>query len=193
MRWVMCAVPLVAVGCHTGAPEGGPRENGPFPTSSGISDTHQLLPPGNSTGRANFTTTADLGLQTYLSVPVDTAFTALKKGYLSLGLEITKQDPAEHVVGNSRVVVLHKMMGRNLSAFLNCGPDAVMGWPRADHYQVIFSILSTLTARDSGHTRLVTLVTAEASDMATSASGIYCSSAGVLETALLNAAGYQPD
>jgi hypothetical protein len=132
-------------------------------------------------------------MQSYVPVSLDTAYTALKKAYLSLGLEITRQDPAAHVVGNPRVVVLHKMMGRNLSAYFNCGQDAVMGWARADHYQVIFSVVSTLSASDTARTRVVTLVTGSATDLSTSASTVNCSSTGVLETALLNAAGYQPN
>jgi hypothetical protein len=54
-------------------------------------------------------------------------------------------------------------------------------------------MVSTLTKNDAGSTRVVTLVTGMASDIATSASDVYCSSTGVLETALLNAAGYQPN
>ncbi|HZS58445.1 MAG TPA: hypothetical protein VFA43_04195 [Gemmatimonadaceae bacterium] len=138
-------------------------------------------------------TSADLGMQTYVPQPLDSAYTNLKKAYLSMGIELTTLDPASHVVGNRRVAVRTKMLGRNLSAFLNCGQDAVMGWPRADHYQVIFSVVSTLSSADAGRTRVVTLVTGEASDMASSASAVYCSSTGALESTILKAAGYQAD
>ena len=189
----MCAAALVAVGCHTGTPEGGPRDNGAFPTSSGLSKMGEALPHGNSTGRVSAFTTSDLGMLTTVPVPLDSAYSALTKAYATLGLPVTTNDPAEHTVGNRHVVVLHKMMGRNLSAFFSCGIDAVMGRQRADTYKVSFSMVSTLTKNDAGSTRVITLVTGMASDIATSASDVYCSSTGVLETALLNAAGYQPN
>jgi hypothetical protein len=190
---MMCAVALVAVGCHTGTPEGGPRDNGAFPTSSGLSKMGEPRPQGNSTGRVSAFTTSDLGMLTTVPVPLDSAYSALTKAYATLGLPVTTNDPAEHTVGNRHVVVLHKMMGRNLSAFFSCGIDAVMGRQRADTYKVSFSMVSTLTKNDAGSTRVITLVTGMASDIATSASDVYCSSTGVLETALLNAAGYQPN
>jgi hypothetical protein len=192
MRLVVCAGALGLAACASGgaAPEGGLRSNGPLPSSSTYGPQSAN---GNHNGQASGYTTSDLGMQTYVSVPLDTAYTALKKAYLSLGLEITTQDAGAHVVGNDRVSVRHKMLGRNLSAFFNCGLDAATGWPRADHYQVVFSVVSTLSNANAGRTRVVTLVTGQASDLATSASAVYCSSTGLMETTLLKTAGYQAD
>ena len=191
MRYLVSLSAIALVGCATSAPEGGPRDNGAFPTTRQVN-----MRPGavdatsNASGRASAMTSSDLGMLTNVPVPIDSAYAALTKAYASLGLPITTKDPVAHTVGNGRVVVLHKMMGRNLSAYLSCGIDPVMGRQRADTYQVIFSMVSTLMKNDSGSTRIVTLVTGQATDLATSASSVYCSSTGVLEGALLQAAGY---
>ena len=199
MRYLVCLGAIGLVGCATGAPEGGPRDNGAMPTMSGLNNGRGVggssvnQPTGNSAGRVSAFTSSDLGMLTTVPVPLDSAYNALAKAYATLGLPVTTNDPAEHTVGNRHVVVLHKMMGRKLSAYFSCGIDAVMGWQRADSYKVSFSMVSTLSKNDAGSTRVVTLVTGTASDIATTASDVYCSSTGVLETALLNAAGYQPN
>jgi len=195
MRFAVGLGALGLAACASTAPEGGPRDSGPIPVQAMYSFPGTIKHPaaGQSGSRVYATTSADLGMQTFLSVPLDSAYRALQKGYLALGLELTTKDEASHVVGNNRVVVRQKMLGRNLSAYFICGQDAVMGWPRADHQQVIFSAVSTLSKADDGHTRVVTLVTGEASDLATSASAVYCSSTGLLETTILKAAGYEAD
>ena len=192
MRFVVCAGALGLAACASGgaAPEGGLRSNGTMPT---LNQLGPQSPNGSGSGQASAYTTSDLGMQTYVSVPLDTAYLALKKAYLSLGVDITTQDASSHVVGNGRVSVRQKMLGRNLSAFFNCGLDAATGWPRADHYQVIFSVVSTLSNANAGRTRVVTLVTGQASDLATSASAVYCSSTGLMERTILKAAGYEAD
>jgi hypothetical protein len=196
-RFIVCLGAVGLAACASSAPEGGLRSNGTLPSSNGLSvarrggDAGRQGPAGSGLGSATAYTSADLGMLTVVPSPLDSAYTALTKAYLSLGLPVTR-DPSAHVVGDDHVVVMRTMLGRRLSAFLNCGADAIMGSPRADTYQVTFSVMSTLSSADSGRTRVVTLVTGQASDLATSASSVYCSSTGLMERTLLKAAGFQP-
>jgi hypothetical protein len=189
MRFAVCLGALGLAACASSAPEGGLRNNGPIPVSNGA--TKQRTSTGKGLSVANSYTSADLGMSTVVPAPLDTAYTALTKAYLSLGLQVSR-DPGAHVVGNDHVVVMRNMLGRKLSAFFNCGMDAVIGSPRADTYQVTFSVMSTLSAADAGHTRVITLVTGQAADLATSASAVYCSSTGLMENTLVRAAGFEP-
>jgi hypothetical protein len=161
-----------------------------MPVSNGLSK--QKAATGRGIGYASSITDADVGMAVVVPTSLDAAYDALTKAYLSLGLKVSR-DPGAHAVGNDHVVVMRNMLGRKLSAFFNCGMDAVMGSPRADAYQVTFSVMSTLSPVDSARTRVVTLVTGQATDLATSASPVYCSSTGLMESTLLKTAGLQPN
>jgi hypothetical protein len=176
---------LAAMGCASrggGAPEGGIRD---------VAET----PNGNANGRQGphiIYGDADLGDQTIVPAPLDTAYAAITTAYRSLGLDIKTSDPSQHVLGNKHIVVMRTWLGSRLSTFFNCGNDPAIGSPRADSYQLIISVISTLSVKDAADTRVTTLVSAQANDLATSASAVYCPSTGKLERSILRAAGFEP-
>jgi len=197
MRFVVCATAAMALGCASGggsAPEGGVRDIGTvqIPGGAGSKDSRGGA-SGAGAGTMTLYTSADVGMMTTVPAPVDAAYSALTKGYLSLGIDLATRDPGAHVIGNRHIVVMHEMFGHRLSAFFECGIDPVMGTQRADTYRLTYSVVSTLSSADAGQSRVTTLVTAQAADLATSASTVYCSSTGLMERTLLKASGFQPD
>jgi hypothetical protein len=184
---VGAAVALAAWGCASGG--------GAAPPEGGLRD---LVETGNGgTGGRDASHiaygSADMGEQAVLPAPIDSAYASLLMSYQSLGLQIKTSDPAQHVLGNRHIVVMRTWLGSRLSTFFNCGNDPALGTPRADSYQLIISVVSTLSAKDANSTTITTLTTAQANDLATSASSVYCSSTGKLERTLLKAAGFQPN
>jgi hypothetical protein len=135
--------------------------------------------------------TADLGEQAVVSAPIDSAYASLVVAYQSLGVDIKTSDPAQHVLGNRHIVVMHSWLGSRLSAFFSCGNDPAIGTPRADSYRMTISVVSTLSAKDAKNTTITTLASAQGNDLGTSASAIYCPSTGKLERSILKAAGFQ--
>jgi len=185
MRFVVWAMALGAMGCATGGgtPEGGLR------------DVAETTPNGNSNSREGAHIIyggADLGEQSIVPAPLDTAYAAITMAYQSLGLAIKTSDPSQHMLGNRHIVVMRTWLGSRLSTFFNCGNDPAIGSPRADSYQLIISVISTLSVKDAADTRVTTLVSAQANDLATSASAVYCPSTGKLERSIIRAAGFQP-
>jgi hypothetical protein len=184
MRIAVWMTALVALGCASGgspAPEGGVRDVAETPQGgNGREGPHIVY--GN----------ADVGDQQVVFVSIDSAYKALATAYKSLGFDLKVDDPNQHLLGNRHVVKMRMMLGSRLSTFFNCGNDPAIGSPRADSYQLVFSVISTLTAKDSETTRIVTLVTGQANDMSTSASSVYCPSSGKLERAIVRAAGFDP-
>lgn len=136
---------------------------------------------------------AETGEAAQLGAPIDSAYAGILMAYRSLGIDIKTSDPAQHVLGNRHLVVMRRFLGSPLSTFFSCGNDPALGTPRADSYQMIISVVSTLVAKDANNTTVTTLATAQANDLATSASSVYCSSTGKLERSLLKAAGFQPE
>jgi hypothetical protein len=183
MRFVVCAMALGLVGCATGggAPAGGLR------------DVVETTPNGNNNSREGshiVYSTADLGEENVVPAPLDTAYAAMMTAYRSLGVDIKTSDPARKVLGNRHIVVMRTWLGSRLSTFFNCGNDPAIGTPRADSYQLIISVVSTLSAKDGQSTRVNTLASATATDLSTSASAVYCPSTGKIERSLLKAAGF---
>jgi hypothetical protein len=184
MRFVVWAMALGAMGCATGGgtPEGGLRD---------VAE----VSAGGANGRESshiVYTDADVGTQTIVPAPLDTAYAAIATAYQSLGLDIKTSDPSQHMLGNRHIVVMRTWLGSRLSTFFNCGNDPAIGSPRADSYQLIISVISTLSVKDAADTRVTTLVSAQANDLATSASAVYCPSTGKLERSIIRAAGFQP-
>lgn len=184
MRYVVCAMMALGVlGCATGggAPAGGLRD---------VAETE----PGANNGRGGqhvIYSSADLGEEADVPASLDTAYAAMAMAYQSLGAEIKTSDPSQHLIGNRHIVVMRTWLGSRLSTFFSCGNDPAIGTPRADSYQLIISVVSTLSAKDAQNTRVTTLATAQANDLGTSASAVYCPSTGKIERSLLKAAGFQ--
>lgn len=183
MRIAMWLIALAALGCASG---------GSAPPEGGIRDVEESTAGGNGREGPHIVYgDADVGDQEVVPVSIDSAYNAITNAYRSLGLEIKVVDPGTHMVGNRHIVVMRTLMGSRLSTYFNCGNDPAIGTPRADSYQLIFSVVSTLSSTGPNSTRVVTLVKGQANDLATSASSVYCPSSGKLERTILRAAGFQ--
>jgi hypothetical protein len=132
-------------------------------------------------------TNPDYAIKGTINLPLDEAYAAMLVAYSKLGIEATTNDSGAHVVGNASMTVVHQFQREDLSRFFECGRDA-LGGPRADHYRVTFSAISTLTAVGPQATEVETLVTAKGSDPGGNGSDVYCSTTGHLEAALVRAA-----
>jgi hypothetical protein len=184
MRIAACVGVVGLLACATSgqAPEGGLRDV-----------TESMTTDNNTRGKQYIIfTNADVGAQSVVRAPLDSAYAAISGAYKVLGLDVKTADPMAHTVGNKKIVAMRTLLGKRLSAYLDCGLDPALGVPRADEYRVTISMVSSLAAKDPTNTIVTTLVTAEANDLATSASSVYCSSTGTLERMLLRSAGYQP-
>jgi len=181
MRLVVCLGALGVLACagNNPPPEGGTRTMA------------EVQGAGRNGAPVILERSDDLGALYVVQAPIDSAFRAIAGAYVTEGLALATRDAGEHVVGATRKTVMHAMLGRPLSAFFDCGSDPTIGVPRADRYRITFSARTTLMAADSSHTRVTTMVSAVAADLATSATPVECESTGALERILLHAAGFQ--
>jgi hypothetical protein len=193
MRIAIGAMAALAVlGCASGGSgASSPQDGGLRPLVVG-GGNNPMDPKGGGGGRDvphTLYTTADIGEQAVLPAPIDSAYTSIVLAYRSLGIDIKTSDPAQHLVGNRHIVIMHTWLGSRPSSFFSCGNDAT-GIPRADSYQLVISVVSSLSPKDATHSTMLTLATAQANDVASTASSVYCPSTGRLEMMLLKAAGY---
>ena len=77
--------------------------------------------------------------------------------------------------------------GQRMSRYFECGQGA-MGRPRADEYDVTYSIFSWLVTNEDGKTVLLTELDGSARPSSVSSNPIHCSSKGTLEERIANLA-----
>jgi len=107
------------------------------------------------------------------------AWTALAAVYEQLEIPVSVSDSMRWLVGNARVQA-RRIGGERISRYLECG-QASMGRPRADQYEVTYSIFSRLQQEQDGRTILVTELDASARPSSVSTNPVHCSSKGTLE------------
>jgi hypothetical protein len=113
----------------------------------------------------------------------DSAFAALPRAYLSLGIEVRLVDPATRTVGNLQFHPHAGIHGKRVSEYFDCG-TAMSGAPIADVYAVRVSVRTQVTANGAA-SRAHTVVEASARPMdGTSTGAVPCVSRGGLETAI---------
>jgi len=195
MKLSAAVLGLGALACATGGvtpePEGAVRDAGTVGSVGGhIEATSDVTRQTLIRNLGPIYTAPDVGWRSTVGAPIDAAYHAIMEGYGVLGVEILTNDARTHVVGN-RGIIATQMLGQPMSKFVDCGRDGATGQPRADSYRVTLGIISSFVAVDSARTSVTTMVTAEAIDRGTSATPVHCSSTGILERALLRAAGYQ--
>ena len=108
---------------------------------------------------------------------------ALRGAYDELGIKVQIFDSTSSGgrVGNRYFVKSFKLGDTPLSRYLDCG-GTITG-PAADNYKVTMSVISVVSASDSGST-VHTRVGARADDAAGSSGSLSCRSIGTLEAAL---------
>lgn len=114
-----------------------------------------------------------------LTASMQQAWVALVATYQQLEIPVDYADPATQRLGNP-TVQSRRIGGERLSRYLECG-RASMGRPRADQYDVTYSIFSRLVKDDDGRTVLHTELDGSARPTSVSTNPIQCVSKGTLE------------
>jgi hypothetical protein len=105
---------------------------------------------------------------------------AVFAAYGDLGVPAVTAEPATGRVASREFEAPSRIGGRPISSYIDCGSDP-MGSPRAASYAVLLTARSNVTAADSGHVTLGTVVRATARQRGVSADPIACESTGALE------------
>ena len=128
----------------------------------------------------NVRITSDLRVsQTVFDAEMDEVWTALVAAYGHLDIPVPATNHAGWRIGNPRAQK-RRIGDERLSQFFECG-QASMGRPRADQYDVTFSIFSRLQQTTDGRTILLTEVDGSARPRSVSTNPVHCSSKGILE------------
>ena len=98
--------------------------------------------------------------------------------FAQLGIEITRIDSGEGVIGNPGYRAL-RVEGQRLSRFLDCGRS--FGRDYADHYSVTLAVLVQLVPAPDGGTVVRTVLDAYAQDPSRSGGAVHCITWGSLE------------
>lgn len=133
-------------------------------------------------GRAILVESSTGGNSVYATAVVqnpDETFQALQVVYANLKIPTKMMDPGSRVIGTSQWNVPHRLGGKELSRYFDCGSGRDQ---TADDMTIHLTIQSAIKA-DSGHTTLSTSLTAIAnSNIEMAAKQIPCQTTGALET-----------
>lgn len=110
---------------------------------------------------------------------MDDVWTALKAAYEQLEIPVTATDHAGWRLGNPRAQT-RRIGDERMSRFFECG-RAPTGRPRADQYDVTYSVFSRLEQTTDGQTVLLTEADGSARPRSVSTNPVHCSSMGTLE------------
>jgi hypothetical protein len=119
---------------------------------------------------------------TLLAQSPDETFQALQVVYANLKIPTTVIDPGSHVIGTKQWNVPHRLGGKELSRYFDCGSGRDQ---TADDMTIHLTIQSTIKA-DSGHTTLSTTLNAIGNSNIEAARQIPCQTTGELETRISN-------
>jgi hypothetical protein len=109
------------------------------------------------------------------------AMSVLMRIYGDLKIPIGTMNPSTGLIGNSSLAVpSHKLAGKSLSDFLDCGSESSLGL-RTDLDDVIVSILSTAVASGDSATLVTTELQGWARPTGNSSNAVPCQSNGTLE------------
>jgi hypothetical protein len=126
---------------------------------------------------------------THLAVPIDRVWGALPAAYQKLAIPITAVDTANFTIKNDGFKLRRQLGDVPLSRFIECGTTQIGA--NADSYDVYLTILTQLRKDESGSTSLITVMDALAKPIAFAQGYFRCSSKGVLETRIADAAKAQ--
>jgi hypothetical protein len=152
--------------------------------STGASDpgtsinTRTLSSPGN---RMVETTDITSGEQVRVKGSVSDAMSALAQFYGDMQIPIGTMVSEAGQIGNQHLrLMTHRLHGRPLSYYLDCGQESMMG-SRSDLDEVTMSLMSTARMGKDSVTAVTTLVGGFARPSGTSSNPVDCQSTGQLE------------
>lgn len=115
-------------------------------------------------------------------VSADSTFRALVGAYSALGIEPSRIDPAERIVGRQGLIVRRQFQGERLSSMFDCGSNEL--GPRADDGRILVDITSRTTADGGGSTVMTTVEGAFTANDGVSRDPVRCVSNGRIEEML---------
>lgn len=114
-----------------------------------------------------------------LAYTPDAVWRIMPSVYDSLGVTVSTIDPASKTIGNPGYKIRQKLGKAPLSRYIECGTTQI--GPNADSYDVMLSVLSTVTAEGAQGAVLTTTVEAQAKPVTYNQGYSRCSSKGAIE------------
>jgi hypothetical protein len=144
----------------------------------------RVLATGSAGARAGvleMTVRNDGQAQAFAAPPAD-VYTALESSYAALRIPLTRQDAAGRVLGNDGLKLRRQLGTIEMRKAFDCGGTA--GMPNSETYEILASIVSSVQ-EDGANAVLTTVVEASGQNPSYPGSGVRCSSAGAIETAIV--------
>lgn len=155
----------------------------PACASSGSSSTSSARPATSTirsaaVGSITMTnaTTADV---THLASTPDAVFRILPSVFDSVSIPVNTIDPSRKQVGNSGFKIRARLGKAPLSRYLDCGNTQI--GPNADSYDVMLTVMTTVSPEGSTGAVLSTTVDAQAKPVTYNQAYSHCSSKGGIE------------
>jgi hypothetical protein len=134
--------------------------------------------PGKLT--VNSSSTANV---TKVALAMEQIWRVLPATFDSLGVPITRLEPAKHLIGNEGFKLRQRLGKTTLSRYLDCGTTQIGA--NADSYDVYLTVMTQLQPGDAGVTTVSTTFEAVARPLAFAQDYSKCSSKGLFESRLV--------
>ena len=119
-----------------------------------------------------------------IAAPPAVVWTAAKKVYAALGVQLTVDDPAAHQLGNPNFYASRQFAGQPMTKFVDCGNG--MTGQKAATYRIYMSLLTTVESDGGSGARVHTTFVPMGQDVTEgSTDRIACGSKGTLEQYVL--------
>ena len=115
----------------------------------------------------------------HLAFTPDAVWRIMPSVYDSLGVTVSTMDQARKSIGNPGYKIRQKLGKAPLSRYIDCGASQI--GPNADSYDVMLSVMSTVTPEGAQGAVLTTIVEAQAKPVTYSQGYSRCSSKGGIE------------
>lgn len=113
--------------------------------------------------------------------PAD-VYTAVQGAYAELRIPLTREDAAGRVLGNEGLKLRRQLGKIEMRKAFDCGGTS--GMPNSETYQILASIVTAVQG-EGENSVMTTVITASGENPSYPASGVRCSTTGVIEAAIL--------
>lgn len=111
--------------------------------------------------------------------PLDRVWRLMPAVFDSLGIPITRIDPATHMIANEGAKARQRLKGVAFSQYFECGASQI--GPNADSYDIFYTVTTQVTTTGPASARIATLVEASARPVSFAQEYSRCTSKGTLE------------
>jgi hypothetical protein len=117
-----------------------------------------------------------------LSTAADAVWRIMPSIYDSLGITVNTMDQARKSIGNSGYKIRQRLGKVRLSTYIDCGQTQIDA--NADSYDVMLSVMSTVSAKTATSATVTTIVEANAKPVTYNQGYSRCTTKGTLEKRL---------